>query len=144
MLILSTVSLLLLAVIVIIVLIQNHKNVFIIMTVITILIFGIGFSWLSWDLIRGTPINQIPEKESLVIHTLVEKPMVFIWVKDEDGHRLYTFPWTKERAKKLEGAQEDMKKGHRVLIKPEKSGNETTKNDFVMYRWQHQEQMPKK
>lgn len=143
MIIFSVATLFLLSVITVIILIQNYKNIFLVMLITTLLIFGIGFSWLTWDLIKGTPANKIPPQEAQLIHAIVEKPMIFVWIKDENGHRLYTFPWSKENEKKLQKGMDDIKKGHRVIIKPERSGNELSESPFRIYRWQHQEQMPK-
>jgi hypothetical protein len=143
MIIFSAATLFLLSVIIVIILIQNHKNIFLVMLITILLIFGIGFSWLAWDLIKGTPANKVPPQEAQLIHSIVEKPMIFVWIKDQDGHRLYTFPWSKESEKQLQKGMDDIKQGHRVVIKPNHSGSELLESPFRVYRWEHQEQMPK-
>ena len=68
--------------------------------------------WVSDNL--GTPVEGTPIGEFKYIHhTMKGNETIYLWIyqKEDQKHRLYQFPYTRDAAKKLAKAGEDAKKG---------------------------------
>ena len=73
----------------------------------------------------GKPLDQLPRGEWHYIHHESDGEDIELWLRNKDGSRLYTFPYTKERNDALEKAQEDKNQGHSVTgeFQTEQDGN---------------------
>lgn len=86
---------------------------------IPILIFNIGFTWLTASELKGWPVYEMPPDNALFYSSISSKPHIYLLIKPE-GHReprLYSIPYTEENAKKVYRASEATKRGQRLVIK---------------------------
>lgn len=136
-------SLLLLTILVLIIVVRQKFRVWILVFIIPFLIFNIGFSYHTINELWGYPKQGYPAEEVELLAYKVEKPTVFIMVRERSGRtRLYAIPYTKKTEEELEGAGKQIKKGQRMMIK-----NQGRKVDqeskFELYSWKPADVMPK-
>ena len=94
---------------------RNETNeVFKIIVFPVFILFGtiLGIHYISE---LGRPLNQLPDGEWAYVHHEADGVTIELWLIDDDGSRLYNFPYTDERKDKLEEAQHKKQKGHNVL-----------------------------
>ena len=74
-----------------------------------------GFLGYHYILSLGKPVEYEPTGEWEYIHHISYSDNIELWIFDEDnGSRLYIFPYNEEVRKKLEDAKEMQEKGQRV------------------------------
>jgi hypothetical protein len=139
---LLTASLLLLAVLVIIIAIRQKFRVWIILFIIPFLIFNIGFSYHTLNELWGYPKEGYPKEEVELLAYKIEKPNVYIMVREQSGRtRLHLIPYSKKAEEDLEGAGKEMKKGQRMMMK--NRGHDDQESRVEYYSWRPAESMPK-
>ena len=137
-------SLLLLTILVLIMAVRQKFRLWIMLLIIPFLIFNIGFSYHTINELWGYPKQGYPENEVELLAYKVEKPTVYIMVREQSGRtRLYAIPYTKKTEEELDGAGQQIKKGQRMMIK-----NQGRKDDqeskLEVYSWQPSTSMPKR
>ena len=136
---LATASLLTLAILLISVLIR-YRSFVLTLLLTPLLVFGLGFSWQAYDEIRGRPVASMPQEGSRLVHGINAKPWIYIWVVDQEGHRLHQIPWTEKNQEKVNQAVKEAKKGRIMQLKGNKDEPESP---FEFYQWDHTAAMPK-
>ena len=139
---LLTASLLVLTILTLITAIRARYRTEIIVLLIPFLIFNIGFSYHTVKELWGYSVEGFPEDEVELMAHKVEQPNIFIMVRERNGKaRLYEIPYTKKTEEQLEGAGKAMKRGQRMMMKPNGQRDQESKVEF--YSWRPAESMPK-
>lgn len=136
---LAVLSFLTLAVLLLTILIR-YRSFLLTLLLTPLLIFGIGFSWQAYDEIRGRPVTEMPEDGSRLIHGVIDKPWIYIWVVDQKGPRLHQIPWSERNQEKVGQAIKEAKKGRVMQLRGKKNEPESP---FEFYQWDHAAAMPK-
>jgi hypothetical protein len=136
-------SLLLLTILVLIIAVRQKFRVWILVFIIPFLVFNIGFSYHTINELWGYPKQGYPMEEVELLAFKVEKPTVFIMVREQSGRtRLYAIPYTKKTEEELESAGKQIKKGQRMMIK-NKGRKDDQESKFELYSWKPADVMPK-
>ena len=136
-------SLLLLTILVLIISVRQKFRLWIMLFIIPFLIFNIGFSYHTINELWGYPKQGYPKEEVELLAYKVEKPTVFIMVREKSGRtRLYAIPYTKKTEEELEGAGKQIKQGQRMMIK-NRGRKDDQESKFELYSWRPAESMPK-
>jgi len=110
--------------------------------IVPFLLFNIGFSWHTLDVLLGQATEQLPQGQFEVLSVVSQKPFLYIVVR-EDGEsepKFHKIPDTKENRKKGAEAKELLKKG--IKLQGKFKPGELTPG-FEFYKWNHQTEMPK-
>lgn len=135
-------SLLLLTVLTIVVSIRARFRIWIMLLLIPFLVFNIGFSYHTVKELWGYPVDGFPKNEVELLAFKVEQPNIFIMVREQGGKaRLYQIPYTKKTEEQLDGAGKAMKRGQRMMVKPNGQKDQESRVEF--YSWRPADVMPK-
>jgi len=102
----------------------------------------------------GYPYDGYPVGEfQIVSHRVDETKTIVLWVRNDDGDRLYRFPYDENAKKALDAAKKKADKGVRQMGKFERSnkskGNKNqgmsrdSENSLKVYDFPHQQRIPK-
>ena len=137
-------SLLLLTVLVLVIIITNASkwNSLAVMVIVPFLLFNIGFSWYTIDEMWGQAKEGLPEHKVFVLHAYVEKPWIFVTIKDKEDIRLRKIPYTKSNQKKMSEATEKLKTGKKVQVQMFRNKIDSIA-EIKVYDWDYLVDMPK-
>lgn len=136
-------SLLILTVLILIIAVRQRFKLWIMLFIIPFLIFNIGFSYHTINELWGYPKQGYPINEVELLTYKVEKPTVFIMVREKSGKiRLYAIPYTKKAEENLESAGREIKKGQRIMMKTH-GRKDDQESKFELYSWKPADIMPK-
>ena len=80
-------------------------------SLVLLTVFGLSM-YEQYVSVLGAPIQGVPEGEFVYVHHEVSGDDINLWVwTEENGNRLYTFPYSQEAAEELTKAQEKTEEG---------------------------------
>ena len=115
------------------VLIYNGKKDFTTFVLVPLILFVGIVSGYSLQVLKGTPIYNIPTGEVQVISINIEKPTIWVLVKGEGDStpKFYGMPYTKETAENLQSIQaENQSSGKFVVVSTNKDNTESTEESI--------------
>lgn len=145
MIILLIASLFILSIIVIVLIIKLNWKSAVSLFLIPFLVFNIGFGWYTINKLWGQARQGKPEPHLQVVDVIVDKPWVYLLVKDKDKQYIFhKIPYNKETEKQAAKAQKQLKKGQKIFIDETKNKNLEQQTHFEWYVWRHEQSLPKK
>ena len=129
----SIISIFFLAAFSLYVLIYNGKKDLTTFILVPLILIVGTISGYSLQLLKGTPIYQIPVGEVQIVSMHIEKPTIWVLVKGEGDStpKFYGMPYTKETAENLQSIQaQNQSSGKFVVVSTNKDNTESTEKSI--------------
>jgi len=118
-------------------LIRLRVNTRLMLLLIPFLILTSGtWIWLANDL-AGRPRAGEPPTDSIIVKIVEARPKwVYLWVVEQAQHRLYRLPWTEQRGRRAQEAQDQMEGHGRVFVYRRPADTEQEAEEFYQFQLQ--------